>query len=100
MTAMHVCALRIELHIGQATSLKAKRAVVKHLVEAARQRYGVSAAEVAFHDQWQRTALGFAAVAGTPGHAEALIDRAERFVWSHPEVEVLQVDRRWLDEDG
>lgn len=96
---MHVVALRMELHIGQATSLKAKRAVVKHLVETARRRFGVSAAEVAYHDQWQRTVLGFTAVAGTAGHAEQLVDRAERFVWSHPEVEVLRADRHWMEVD-
>lgn len=94
---MHVVALRMELHLDQSTSLKAKRAVVKHLVETARRRFGVSAAEVDYHDQWQRTAVGFAAVASTPGHAETLVDRAEQFVWSHPELQVLRADRRWLD---
>lgn len=97
---MHVLALRMELHLPRAASLKAKRAVVKHLVESVRRRFGVSAAEVDFHDQWQRTALGFAVVAATARHAEELVDRAERFVWSHPEIEVLAASRRWLELDG
>lgn len=96
---MYVVALRMDLHLPQATSLKAKRAVVKHLVETTRRRHGVTAAEVGCHDQWQRAILGFAAVAGTPGHAEELVARAERFVWSHPEVEVLSASRQWLDVD-
>jgi uncharacterized protein YlxP (DUF503 family) len=94
---VHVLALRIDLHIAQATSLKAKRAVVRPLVESARHRFGVSAAEVDCHDQWQRAVLGFAAVASTAGHAEELIDRVERFVWSHPGVEVVARQRGWVE---
>jgi uncharacterized protein YlxP (DUF503 family) len=96
---VHVATSEIELHIGHSTSLKAKRAVVKHLVESCRQRFGVSAAEVGFQDQWQRSTIGFAAVAGTPGHAESLVERAEQFVWSHPEVEVLSCRRGWVESD-
>lgn len=94
-----MCTVEMELHIGDSTSLKAKRAVVKHLVESARHRFGVSVAEVGFQDQWQRSIIGFAAVAGTAGHAEELVERAERFVWSHPEVTVLRSERRWIELD-
>jgi len=42
------------------------------------------------HDKWQRASLGFAAVGGEPGHVEAVLRAVERFVWSFPEVEVLE----------
>lgn len=96
---MHVLALRIELHLAQATSLKAKRSVVKHLVETSRRRFGVAAAEVGHQERWQRAELGFAAVSGQAGHAEDVIDQVERFVWAHPEVEVLRSERNWLEAD-
>ena len=96
---MHVAALEMELHIGASQSLKAKRAVVRHLVETARRRYGVSASEVAYHDLWQRAALGFSTVAPDAGHVEEILDRVERFVWSHPEVTVVSSVRHWLDLD-
>ncbi len=95
----HVGVLRIELHLGESGSLKDKRAVVRHLIETARRRYGVSASEVAFHDLWQRSELGFAVVAPSAAHCEELLDRVERFVWSHPEVEVTAASRHWLDLD-
>jgi uncharacterized protein YlxP (DUF503 family) len=98
--AVHVGALRMELRLAQSGSLKAKRAVVRHLVETARRRHGVSASEVDDHDRWQRTTLGFAAVAPTAGHVEQLLDRTERFVWSHPEVEVLSSTRGWVELDS
>jgi hypothetical protein len=73
----------MEIHLPAVRSLKAKRSVVRHLVEASRHRFGVSASEVAHHDRWQR--------------AELLLEQVERFVWSHPEIEVIAADRHWVD---
>ncbi|HEY4948668.1 MAG TPA: DUF503 domain-containing protein [Acidimicrobiales bacterium] len=97
---MHACALTVEIRIAGSRSLKAKRTVVKHLVETSRSRFGVAAAEVGYQEQWQRAELGFAAVSSSPGQVEAVLDAVERFVWSHPEVEVLADGRWWLDVDG
>ena len=94
---LYACALSVELHIPEAASLKAKRAVVKHLVESGRSRFGVAAAEVGYQDQWQHAELGFAAVAGSAGHVEEVLDAVERFVWSHPEVTVIATGRRWTE---
>ena len=44
--------------------------VVKSILDGARHRFRVAAAEVGYHDQWQRAELGFAVVAGTPRHAD------------------------------
>lgn len=96
---MHVCALEIELQVTASGSLKEKRAVVRHIVDTARRRFGVSASEVAHHDRWQLAGLAFAFVAPTAGHVAEVLDRVERFVWSHPEVAVLSVSRHWLEPD-
>ncbi len=63
---MRVSALRIELFIPGARSLKDKRRAVKSLKERIRNRFNVSVAEVDFHDLWQRSCLAVAAV-GTDG---------------------------------
>ncbi len=99
VATMHVGALEMELHIGASNSLKAKRSVVRHLLETARRRYGVSASEVAHHDLWQRAGIGFSTVAPDARHAEDILDKVERFVWSHPEVTVVSSVRHWLDLD-
>jgi uncharacterized protein YlxP (DUF503 family) len=95
---MFVLALEMDLHVGESQSLKDKRQVVRSVVDGARRRFAVAAAEVGGQDTWQRVVLGFAAVASTPSHAEEVIDEVERFVWSHPELEVLATERRWLDD--
>jgi uncharacterized protein YlxP (DUF503 family) len=73
--------------------LKEKRAVVKSILHGAQNRFAVAAAEVAHQDKWQRAGLGFAAVSASPGHADDVIAKVERFVWSFPEVEVLSCER-------
>lgn len=78
-------------------SLKEKRALVKPVVDGARARFSVAAAETGFLDKWQRAEVAFAAVAGTPGQVEDVLDEVERFVWSKPDVEVITSERRWLE---
>jgi len=98
--AVHACALRVDLQVAASTSLKDKRMVIRHLLDTARRRYAVAAAEVGHHDQWQRAELGFAAVGSTVGHVEEVLDVVERFVWSHPELTVLETSRYWIDPEA
>jgi hypothetical protein len=94
---VHVLALRVDVHIGASQSLKDRRQVVRALLDGARRRFGVSVAEVGGQDTWQRATLGFAVAAATPSLALEVIDEVERFVWSHPELDVLAADRHWMD---
>jgi uncharacterized protein YlxP (DUF503 family) len=96
---MHVLALRMDLRIPISDSLKAKRSTITPIVEGARRRYHVASSEVGWQDDHHRAELGFAAVSGTAGQAGAIIDEVERFVWSFPEIDVLDADRTWLEED-
>ena len=96
---MHVGAVEFDLHIPEARSLKAKRSVVKPIVEGLRRRYQVAVAEVGHQQQWQRALVGVAAVASTAGHVGEVLDEVERFVWSFPEIEVIEADRSWVEQD-
>jgi len=73
---------------------------VKPILEAARRRYSLAAAEVDHQDQWQRACLGMAAVASSPARVEEMLDKLERFVWSRPDVEVLSTERRWMEMES
>jgi uncharacterized protein len=97
---VHAGVLTVQIHLPESHSLKAKRSVVRHLLDTARSRYGVAAAEVEYQDLWQRAGLAFAAVAKDAGHVEDVLDNVERFVWSHPEIEVSGTERHWLDTDS
>jgi hypothetical protein len=89
----------MDLRLPASGSLKAKRTVIKHVVETSKSRFGIAAAEVGYQDRWQRSELGFAAVAGTHRHVEEVLDTVERFVWSHPEIEVVAQHRWWLETE-
>ena len=54
---------------------------------------------MAHHDEWHRATIGVAVVASTPSHLGDVLDHVERFVWSFPEIEVLRIDRLWIEEE-
>ncbi len=89
--------LTMDLRVRESRSLKAKRSVVRSLVDGARSRYGVAAAETDHQDQWQRAEVAFAAVSGSQQHVAEVLDAVDRFVWSHPEVEVVSAERSWIE---
>lgn len=71
--------------------------MVRSILDGARQRFGVSAAEVGGQDTWQRATLGFAVVASEARLAEGVVDSLDRFLWSRPDIEVVDGAVRWLD---
>lgn len=97
---MHAAAVRFDLHVPASRSLKAKRAAIRPIVDGLRHRFAVSVAEVDFLDQWQRAAIGVAVVSGSVSHLEDVLANVERFVDAAADVEVIEVERTWLELDG
>ena len=97
---MHAAAVLFDLHLPTCGSLKEKRQIVRPIVEGLRNRHGVAASEVAAHDLWQRARIGVAAVSESAARLDQVLANAERFVWSHPEIEVLGTERTALELDG
>jgi uncharacterized protein len=94
---VHVAAFEVGIRIPESHSLKDRRQVVRSVLSVARERFRVSAAEVGGQDTWQRATLGFAVVASEARIVEETIDELERYLWSRPELEVLDAEVRWLD---
>lgn len=89
---MIVGTLRLSLFIGESTSLKARRRVVKSLKDRIRSRYNVSVADVGDQDLWQSATLGVAVVASDSRFAHEVLSKVAGIVESDPRVEVI--DRR------
>jgi uncharacterized protein YlxP (DUF503 family) len=96
---MHAAAVSFDLHIPQSRSLKAKRAVIRPIVEGLRNRFRLSVAEVGYQDQWQRAEIAVAVVAESEHRVTELLDAAERFVAGAPEIELLDVQTAWLESE-
>jgi uncharacterized protein YlxP (DUF503 family) len=97
---MHAAAARFDLHIPECRSLKAKRAVLRPIVDGIRHRLRLSVAEVDHHDQWQRGAIAVAVVAESDGRLREILATVERAVVTSPGVELLDVETAWLDSDA
>jgi len=94
---MDVVALRAELYIRSARSLKDKRGVLRPVVEGLRARFHLSVAEVDHQDDHHQATVGVAIVAADAHQAELIADEVERWIWSRPDVEVTEIVRSWLD---
>jgi len=87
---MHIGVLHVRLHVPQADSLKEKRQVVKSILDRARSRYHVAAAEVEEQDVHRIAVLGFACVSGRRHHAEEIVQRILDGLRAHPAARVIE----------
>lgn len=89
---MVVGAALVEIHIHDSQSLKAKRGVVRSIVQRIRNRFNVSVAEVAGQDTWQRAVLGIASVGNDAVAMRSLLERIVDFVEDLHLAEVTNSD--------
>jgi uncharacterized protein YlxP (DUF503 family) len=88
----YVGILTVELHFPEAGSLKGKRKHVKSAKAQLQNRFGVSVAEVDYHELWQRARLTLSCVTREYRDAEQLLDEAERYL-SGQEFELVRANR-------
>jgi uncharacterized protein YlxP (DUF503 family) len=85
--------LEFDLLLGDVRSLKQKRSAIRPVIAELQRRFGVSAAETGAQDLHSRASVGMAVVSADRGHAVDVLDAAERFVASRPEMELLSTRR-------
>lgn len=86
---MRVAICVIELYIPTATSLKAKRQVIKSLVQRLRNRFNVSVSEVGCQDLWQRAELGMAVICHNGAGADSIMEKIFTFVVEESRVDII-----------
>jgi len=86
---MRVAICVLELHIPGATSLKAKRQVIKSLVQRLRNRFNVSVSEVGSQDLWQRAELGMAVICHNGAGADSIMEKLFAFVEEENRVAII-----------
>jgi len=94
---MHAAAVRFELRIPAAQSLKAKRSVLRPVLHRLRERE-VSVAEVGHQDEWQRATIGIAVVAPQRSRLDHLVDGLQRLLLDDPTVEVIDMAVSYVEE--
>ncbi len=88
--------LTVELELGEGSSLKDKRHIIKGMLERIRHRFNVSAAEVGHLDSLRSAELAVCAVANDRSYVNSLLDRVLRTIESDPRVSVVESSFEFL----
>ncbi len=89
ISKMVAAVLKLDLYLlGDPSSLKEKRHILKHVKEKIKSRFDVSCVEVDFHDKWQRTVLGIAFINLKEMDARNLADRICDFIENDGNAEI------------
>ena len=88
---MYVAALRLELRIRDAHSLKEKRHVINSVSSHVARTFGVAVSEVDHQDLWNRATLGVAVVAPQASQLERILHSVERHLRERHDVELIGV---------
>ncbi|MBW1974159.1 MAG: DUF503 domain-containing protein [Deltaproteobacteria bacterium] len=86
---MTVGIAKISFFLPGVMSLKAKRKIVKSLVEKSKHRFNVSVAEVADQDVYQRATIAIAVVGNNGREMNSLLDRVIDFMESLGLAEIM-----------
>ncbi len=86
---MLVVIVQVELFLPESNSLKAKRSVVKSLIQKVRNKFNVSVAEVESLDKWQRATIGIAAVSNETKMLEKISQEIIKLLENEGRAEVL-----------
>jgi uncharacterized protein len=83
----------ITLHLPGVRSLKEKRSIVKSILGRMRNRFNVSAAEVAAQDAHGRAILGVACVSASGDYAQGQLEALVRWIEEErPDLTILDAD--------
>jgi uncharacterized protein YlxP (DUF503 family) len=95
----YVALLLVHLHFPQAGSLKAKRAELQSVKAQLHGRHGLTIAEVAHQDVWQRTTRAAALTGGSAGQLDDAVDRVQRWLEARfaEQVRVERTLASWED---
>ena len=77
---MFVGVCRLTFHLHGVASLKAKRQVMRRIVERTRAKFNVSAAEVADNDVHKRGVVGISVIGNDRAHVDGMMSTVIRFI--------------------
>ena len=86
---MVVGVCQISLSLPGVNSLKAKRSIVRKVLDRTANRFNVSVAEVGQQDVHRQALLGFAVVSGDRRHANSMLESIAAFVEGSSEAVVI-----------
>jgi uncharacterized protein YlxP (DUF503 family) len=86
---MHVGAMTVELFIGESSSLKEKRRLLKSVIDKIKARFNVSIAEVDHQELWQRSTVGVSCVSNERAQIDKVFSSVLNFIDQQNMVEII-----------
>lgn len=86
---MLVAIVQVELFLPESNSLKAKRSIIRSLIQKLRNKFNVSVAEVDGLDKWQRATIGIAAVSNETKVLEKVAQEVIKLLENEDRAEVI-----------
>ena len=96
---MDAVVVRVDLRVRGARSLKDKRQRIRPVIDRLRHRLHLSVSEVGYQDAWNRAEVAVAIVAPTSERVAELLDAAEAVFHGAADLEVIDVERIWIERD-
>jgi len=89
---MHTPSAKLTFYIPHATSLKDKRQICRSVIDKSRQKFNASIAEVDTQDAHHTLAIGIVVVSGSFSHAQNSLEEIIRFMETHADAELIEVE--------
>lgn len=89
--------VHVEVFLPACQSLKDKRSILKSVLSQLRGKFNVSAAEMAYLEQWQRSEIAIAAVANEMAFLQKELSAAIRLVETASGVELIRTDTEYYE---
>ena len=93
---MHIGVCKIQLRIPESQSLKAKRRVIKSLVNRLKNRFNVAVAEVEALDAHQFAVLAAVSVSNDAAHLHKIISHVITFVETNADAELVNYETEFF----
>ena len=97
---MLVGLLTIHIHLHGISSLKAKRGIVKSLIERLRNRFNASVAETAAQDSKRLAVVGVSVISNEGAHLNEQLDKIINFIVNDGRFIVGQIQRETFTSDA
>lgn len=85
--------MKLEMHIVDAQSLKAKRHILRGIIDRLGSRFECAVSEVGGQDLWQRAEIGIAIVSLDAKGADSRLRSIEQYVRSQPGAILVNIQR-------
>ncbi len=93
---IHISLTCIDFLVPNASSLKAKRRVIKSLKDKLRTRLNASVAEIGHQEEWQRAAIGITMISNERQHLQRGHSAINRLFEEKADIQVLDIHMEWL----